>query len=107
MSNEWKNGDECVFDDRSGIFIGLMKNKSLAVVEINNKDFVDYIPVSKLSKPETPEQKAERERLELVKKACLTVRHDYGLMSKSDRNFLEKSGLEWLRAFEKEKLNQQ
>lgn len=53
-------------------------------------------------KPETPEQKAERERLDLVKKACLTVRHDYGLMSEADRNFLEKDGLEWLKAFEKE-----
>lgn len=103
-SSEWENGDECMWNGIECTFIGMsISHPSIAIVEylkglvsINDRVYVD-----ELSKPESPEQKAERERLEIVKKACLTVRHDYGLMTESDRNFLEKCGMEWLKAFEK------
>ena len=66
-SVEWKNGDCVDFDDRSGVFIGLTKDGELAVVEIDNQDMdydIDLVLVRNLRKPETPEQKKERERLE-------------------------------------------
>ncbi len=67
MDIKWKNGDECAFDDRTGIFIGLSKNNRLAIVEIDNEAInhdIDLVRVCDLSKPETPNQREERERLE-------------------------------------------
>ena len=64
---DWKNGDECAFDDRAGIFIGLSKNKRLAIVEIDNEAInhdIDLVKVCDLSKPKTPQQREDRERLE-------------------------------------------
>lgn len=64
---EWVNGDECAFDDRTGIFIGLSKNKRLAIVEIDNEAInhdIDLVKVCDLKKPETKQQREDRERLE-------------------------------------------
>lgn len=64
---QWVNGDRCAFDNRTGVFVGLSKNKRLAVIEIDNDKMphdVDLVKVCDLSKPETPEAKEKRERLE-------------------------------------------
>lgn len=121
---EWKNGDECVFDNKANLEFSSFtleylhqtakihyrfKNSFGSDMLLIEFDYGHCCAVIEkcVSKPETTQQKAERERIELVRKACPTVHHDYHIMSKSDRSFLEKSGLEWLKAFEKEKLNQQ
>ena len=73
---EWKNGDECAFGDRTGIFIGLSKNNRLAIVEIDNEAMdhdIDLVRVRDLSKPETPQQREDRERLEAIDAMCWSV----------------------------------
>ena len=73
---DWKNGDECAFDDRTGIFIGLSKNNRLAIVEIDNEELkhdMDLVRVRDLSKPETPQQREDRERLQAIDAMCWDV----------------------------------
>lgn len=67
--HEWENGDSVVFDmDCSGMFVGyLPKNKDMCVVYQEEFNRIYSIKVSELSKPETPEQKAARERDEEIK----------------------------------------
>lgn len=108
---EWKNGDSLLWKNGNGEFLECNAGRYIGYDSVENKHifvrtdvdtyYIMYAKHSAISKPESQEQKAERERLEIVKKACLTVRHDYGLMGESDRNFLEKYGMEWLKAFEK------
>ena len=68
---EWKNGDECVYNGRPNLkcmFVAIHPgNKQCAIIwegggEIN----LSCVSIDCLSKPETPEQKAERERLEAI-----------------------------------------
>jgi len=74
--SEWQNGDECVFDSRSGMFIGLSKDRKLAIVETNNEHLYDiaYVLIGDLEKPQTAEQKADKElnekAAELYKARC-------------------------------------
>ena len=66
---EWKNGDECVYNGRPNLkckFVGIHPgNKQCAIIWEGGGDInLSCVSIDCLSKPETPEQKAERERLE-------------------------------------------
>lgn len=66
-SEEWKNGDSCIFNDIECVFIGISaSHPSVAIVEYL-KGFIsvnDRVYVEELRKPEAPQQREERERLE-------------------------------------------
>lgn len=62
-SHEWKNGDRCVYCGEVALFIGLCPSDNhQCAIELN--DQLVLAQIEDLSKPESPEQKAERERLE-------------------------------------------
>lgn len=61
---EWKNGDECRCSDNIDYtYIGLNPHKPLFSYIVGNGQIIQRL-TSKLSKPETPQQREERERLE-------------------------------------------
>lgn len=63
---EWVNGDECLYMNSSEAhkFIGMDPTRSDFCYIKANCSSVNWVEVSKLSKPESPEEKIERERLE-------------------------------------------
>lgn len=62
---EWKAGDECVYKGNGAVVIGW--HPSHPVVIIDSDEFgLESCSACELSKPETPEQKVERERLEAI-----------------------------------------
>lgn len=68
---EWQNGDECVYKGAGAVFIGY--HPSHPVMVIDSDEFgLGMVPIEAmgsegLSKPESPEQKTEREREEKAK----------------------------------------
>lgn len=63
---EWKNGDECVYMSHKVIhqFIGAdPKREGYGYIQATGYE-VNFVELSKLSKPETPHHREERERLE-------------------------------------------
>lgn len=66
---EWKNGDECVLNGIEDVatYIGLADNRSKCWISFHPCTAVK-VPVSMLSKPETPQQKAAREREDMAKR---------------------------------------
>ena len=68
MGIKWKNGDECVYNGRQNLkckFVAIHPgNKQCAIIWEGGGDInLSCVSIDCLSKPETPEQKAERERL--------------------------------------------
>lgn len=70
---EWKNGDECIKNGERYIYLSRdpFKEKYSICMHARNR-LVYTILTTALSKPETPEQKAERERLEAIKEMAQT-----------------------------------
>lgn len=63
---EWKNGDECLYMNSSELhkFIGIDPTRNDFCYIKANCAAVNWVEISKLSKPETPQQRKDRERLE-------------------------------------------
>lgn len=64
---EWKNGDECRYNGINWLFCGFHPVNGLAIVANNDEPSyhqVITVDVELLSKPESPEEKEQRERLE-------------------------------------------
>lgn len=61
---EWKNGDLCVFKGEAAVVIGWHPAHPVLVIDSDAKGFIGITDLSLLSKPETPQQREERERLE-------------------------------------------
>lgn len=78
---EWKNGDECKYLNSpvKHYFIGANPLLESHCYIVSDDGYVNYVNVGDLSKPETPEQKAERERIENGKAI-------YDLMSSIEMN---------------------
>ncbi|AGH16103.1 hypothetical protein VPKG_00066 [Vibrio phage pYD21-A] len=72
---EWKNGDECKFKDVSYMFVSILSNEfhGTAVIYEPVTEMIMQVPVASLSKPETPQQREERERLEAIETMCNEV----------------------------------
>jgi hypothetical protein len=82
LCDEWQNGDECEWLNGSGggVFVGLLPhNNEIAV--ISQGEFTFNMLLSGLSRPETLEQKAAKERndkaIELCKLRCESFGHRY------------------------------
>lgn len=65
---EWANGDECIYMNSSEVhkFIGVDPTQNDFCYIKANCSAVNWVEVAKLSKPETPQQREDRERLALV-----------------------------------------
>ena len=65
---EWKNGDECIYQGKPWHFVSILSDEfhGTAVIFERISEKLKQVDLSKLEKPETPEQKAERERLEFI-----------------------------------------
>lgn len=64
----WKNGDECIYQGKPWHFVSILSDEfhGTAVIFERISEKLKQVDLSKLEKPETPEQKAERERLEFI-----------------------------------------
>lgn len=68
---EWKNGDRCIYDGSEYTFVGLTPAfNDTSCILFDTKNGIEHVCVRKLSKPETPQQREEREREELADLAC-------------------------------------
>ena len=65
VKQEWKNGDECIYQGKPWHFVSILSDEfhGTAVIFERISEKLKQVDLSKLEKPETPEQKAERERL--------------------------------------------
>ena len=66
-SSEWKNGDECVINPKSKskwFVVGVSPLTKTSTVCVSNTGELKPFHTDKLKKPETQEQREERERLE-------------------------------------------
>ncbi|QGF20996.1 hypothetical protein PP409_gp05 [Vibrio phage Seahorse] len=63
-SSEWKNGDECVIRGESLIYIGESVEADIHCVQEPGTCLYRNAHISVIKKPESPEEKVERERLE-------------------------------------------
>ncbi|WWO62278.1 hypothetical protein [Vibrio phage vB_VcM_SY] len=72
---EWKNGDECLYMNSSELhkFIGIDPTRNDFCYIKANCAAVNWVEISKLSKPETPQQREDRERLEVIDEMCWDV----------------------------------
>ncbi|AVR75848.1 hypothetical protein ValSw33_24 [Vibrio phage ValSw3-3] len=64
VEQEWKNGDECMIRGKKLIYIGESIEADIHCVQELGSCLYRNAHISVIEKPETPEQKAERERLE-------------------------------------------
>mgnify|MGYP000736720139 CR=1 FL=1 len=80
----WKNGDECIYRGDKCFFIGGVPMvdtncRAVCFVQHNSGMPLGVFDINELSKPESPEDKEERERLESAKylysKHCAMLRH--------------------------------
>lgn len=73
---EWKAGDECIYNGELYVYQCVASWDSEACIlsgkSRNSRSLTDAW-IDEISKPESPEQKAERERLEAVKEMCEDV----------------------------------
>lgn len=67
---EWKNGDECVYQNSWGIVVGWHPQHPLVVIDTN--EGLAAVRVGDLAKPETEAERNERERLEAAYDLYLT-----------------------------------
>lgn len=63
-SQNWSHGDICVFENEGAIVVGWHPEHPVLVIDSDAKGFIGITDLSLLSKPETPQQREERERLE-------------------------------------------
>ena len=62
---EWKSGDECVYDGSDYVFVGMTPTFSdVSCIIFDSKNGIEHVSINKLRKPETPQQREERERNE-------------------------------------------
>jgi hypothetical protein len=64
---EWENGDECVYNGINWLFCGFHPTNGLAIVADNDSPALHHlvtVDIELLSKPETQQQREDRERLE-------------------------------------------
>lgn len=67
---EWKNGDECIKDGAKYIYVSKHPLRDSSSICVHLENGLTYsLFTSSLSKPETPEQKAERELYEAIEEA--------------------------------------
>ncbi|CAM0109115.1 hypothetical protein VPH209E381_0098 [Vibrio phage 209E38-1] len=81
---EWVNGDSCVWSGIDAVFIGYSQSqKSRCAVEYlrGGCSIIDTVFIEQLSKPETPEQKLEREELEAAYDLRCTFNEDNFIIS--------------------------
>lgn len=61
----WKNGDACVYDGSDYVFVGMTPTfNDVSCIIFDSKNGIEHVSVNKLRKPETPQQREERERNE-------------------------------------------
>ena len=66
MEIEWKNGDRCVYKNSGAVVIGW--HPSYPILIIDSDEFgLESCSACELSEPEAPEQKNEREMVELAR----------------------------------------
>lgn len=70
---EWKNGDECMIRGEKLIYIGESIEADIHCVQELDSCIYRNAHMSVIEKPETPKQKAERERLEAVREMFLDM----------------------------------
>ena len=99
MEIEWKNGDRCVYKNNGAVVIGWHPSHPILIID-SDEFGLESCSACELSKPETPEQKSERERMELARdfyELTVSVSDTCGLpsslkawnkMSMKHRNFL-------------------
>lgn len=63
--DSWNRGDECIYKGNSAIVIGWHPSKHVVIIDSDEFGLKPCSPFE-LSKPETPEQKAEREMKEAI-----------------------------------------
>lgn len=63
---EWVNGDKCIYQGKEWQFVSILSEyfHSTAVLFNVDTEELKQVPADSLSKPETPQQREERERLE-------------------------------------------
>ncbi|CAM0047624.1 hypothetical protein VPHK435_0084 [Vibrio phage K435] len=72
---EWKNGDECVYEhqpDVTYMFIGMHPVNKKSAICWNEKEGIAQIHIDFILKPESPQQREERERLEAAEDLYIT-----------------------------------
>lgn len=75
-SVEWNSGDECVYKHKPNdtyVFIGMHPKNQKSAICWNEDDGISQIHIDYIRKPESPEQKAERERVEAIETMCEEV----------------------------------
>lgn len=78
VEQEWKNGDECVKNGEKYIYIAKHPTKDGRSICVHAGNGLTYTLITgKLSKPETPEQKAEREKREEAKEMIQCLLDNY------------------------------
>ncbi|AUR81538.1 hypothetical protein NVP1007O_72 [Vibrio phage 1.007.O._10N.261.55.F9] len=75
---EWKNGDECEIEMQEGVRRYLFgcecpNNQQTCIVFTKDGGGHMVMPIERLKKPETPQQRKERERLEVIDEMCWDV----------------------------------
>ena len=80
-SSGWSNGDECVYMNHKVIqkFVGFCpKREGYCYIQAPAFE-INFVEVSKLSKPETEAERNERERLEAAMDLYNTYMNEWGL----------------------------
>ncbi|CAM0016893.1 hypothetical protein VPHK359_0086 [Vibrio phage K359] len=70
---EWKNGDECVYKhqpDVTYMFVGMHPVNKKSAICWNEKEGIAQIHIDFISKPETPQQREDRERACAIYDMC-------------------------------------
>ncbi|AUR90725.1 hypothetical protein NVP1149O_71 [Vibrio phage 1.149.O._10N.286.55.A12] len=73
---EWKNGDECVISQKSKskwLVVGVSPLTKTSTVCVSNTGELKSFHTEQLKKPETPQQREDRERLEAIDAMCWSV----------------------------------
>lgn len=99
-SSEWKNGDECEYyywegqEWRSGIYVAF-DNHHHVVRDMEDNGYAGIDCNHNIRKPETPEQREERERLEAAYDLYLQYKTKNNLPVMSFESFKMNRGSEW------------
>ncbi|AUR94935.1 hypothetical protein NVP1199A_69 [Vibrio phage 1.199.A._10N.286.55.C10] len=73
VSEEWKNGDECVISQKSKskwLVVGVSPLTKTSTVCVSNTGELKSFHTEQLKKPETPQQREDRERAYAIYDMC-------------------------------------
>lgn len=78
---EWKNGDECVYRGDVWQFVSILSDEfhGTAVIFDRISEELKQVDLSRIEKPETPEQRKKRERLESIDEMSLIIEMKHGM----------------------------